>query len=101
MLNKEELTQLEFNAYKLINSFVRGNYHLFKISKLENGFDLKSESQHFKIIEEDLNYYLVLINGGKEFSFDGRNVNPPFSNPRNYNGEWQIFFKNILENTVE
>lgn len=98
MLNQEELTQLEFNAYKLIQSFVSGNYHLFKISKTENGFDLKSESNHFKIIEEDLKYYLVVINGGKEYLFDGKNVNPPFSNQRNYNGEWQILFENILEN---
>jgi len=100
MLNQEELTQLEFNAYKLIIKFAKGDHLLFTISKLKNGYDLKNEYHHFKIIEVDKYWYLVVIIDDKEYLFNGKNINSPFTHSRNYNDEWQILFEIILENTI-
>lgn len=100
MLKREELTQLEFNAYKLINSYIHGNNLLFNISKLENGYDLKNRTYHYRVIKRETSYYLVVMAEDREYFFDGENLNAPFTHRRNYNGEWQIFFENILENTT-
>lgn len=100
MRNKEELTQLEFNAYELITKFAKGDYWLFTISKMENGYNLENKDYKFKVIKEDIYYYLVVIIGEKEYFFDGKNTNYPFTNSRNYNGEWQIHFEIILENSI-
>ncbi|TDX87142.1 hypothetical protein [Epilithonimonas xixisoli] len=100
MLSEKESTQLEFNAYELINKFVNGDYWLFTINKLKNGYNLENTEYHFKVIKEDICYYLVVVIGEKEYFFDGKNEKSPFRCSRNYNGEWQIYFETILENTV-
>jgi hypothetical protein len=101
MFSKEELTQLEFNAYELINKFVNGNYWLFTIEKIKKGYNLENKDYQFKVIKEDIYYYLVVVIGENEYLFNGKNENPPFRGSRNYNGEWQIYFENILENTIK
>jgi hypothetical protein len=91
-----KLTELEFNAYQLIKKFASERNGLFELTRIVNGFDLKSESQHFKTIKKNQTWYLVIIDDEKEYVFDGTNENNPFEKPRKYIGDWDIHFKDIL-----
>ncbi|WP_312824438.1 hypothetical protein [Epilithonimonas sp.] len=92
----EKLTELEFNAYELIKKFASERNEFFELTQIENGYDLKSESYHFKTIWKNQIWYLVVIHDEKEYYFDGTNDNFPFRNKRTYIGEWEIHFNDII-----
>lgn len=94
----EKLTELEFNAYELIKKFTSERNGFFELTQIEDGYDLKNKSSHFKTILRNHTWYLVVIEGEEKYFFDGTNDNIPFKSKRTYIGEWDIHFKDILEN---
>lgn len=95
-----KLTQLEFNAYQLIKKFANEKNGFFDLSQIENGYDLKNEYYHFKTIKQNKIWFLVVVDGIKEYFFNGSNENTPFRGPRTYIGEWEIHFKDIIEKQI-
>ncbi|SDF19096.1 hypothetical protein [Epilithonimonas hungarica] len=91
-----ELTKLEFNAYQLIKKFASERNGFFELTQIENGYDLKNQCHHFKIIKKNQTWYLVVLDDEKEYFFDGTNENTPFRYQRTYIGDWDIHFKDIL-----
>lgn len=91
-----QLTKLEFNAYQLIKKFAKERNGFFELTQIEDGYNLKSESYHFKTIWRKQIWYLVVIEDKQEYYFDGTNDNFPFRCKRTYIGEWEVHFNDIL-----
>jgi len=93
-MNKQELTDMEFDAYKAINEFVKGKNYLFEITKKDEVYELKNSDRHFKVLKQDGRWILVVIKNKREYPFDGSNLDLPFKLPRHYEG-WNILFDNL------
>ena len=95
-MNNLDLTQIEFDAKKLINDLVNEKQSDLEIMKISNGYALKDDNNNLKVLLENSKWYLVVKLNEKEYFFDGSNSDFPFKNKRHYD-DWNVHFEEILK----
>ena len=101
-MTKEELLEIESKAHNEINDFVnRKDEFLFEVTKLENGYELKSKNKdyYYQIIKNGYKWLLVVIIKEKEYRFDGSAL---INNKQRHYDGWNFYLEErIIDNINE
>ena len=99
MLEKE--LEIEFEAYQNIKKFVNRDSLLFKVTKIENGYELKNKDLYYQVVEHENNWWFIVINDDKEYRFNCNVSTAPFNGQRDYDGGNHILNERVIADYEE